>query len=313
MVDQVWLHIGMPKAGSSSLQQHLSDNREALAEQGLAYLSPERRTSANELAIAINRDRPGLAEMAAELNAEVESRPEKLAMISSEMFYGMAPGVLLDLLPALRDRPLHVLAYLRRQDRYIEAKFLQKSKNGRFQGTVDDYIARFGGSGSDIWAALAPWDELGGQIRLVPRVLERARLEGGDVVADAFAQMGLPAPQDRAESPANVSPGLHRVQLLQAAAGAGVDNLRRLQRRLAARYPQQPEERGPVMSQDQRRAFLSGYAEGNEALRARYFPDWTGLFDESDLDRADQPGGIPAFTPEQLEEITRLLRVVRDS
>ncbi len=310
MVEEVWLHVGTPKSGTSSLQKHLMTHRDALAAEGLAYLAPEGRSSANDLAIAINKDRDDLAGIAAALNAEIETRTERAALISSEMFYGIAPGRLLALLPALGDRALRVLVYFRRQDRYIEAMFLQKSKNGRFQGRIGDYIDKFQGSGSDYAAMIAPWHDQPGAV-LVPRILEPGRLTGGDVVRDALAQIGLPKPAAVDAGAVNVSPGWHRVQLLQAAARAGLANPRRLQRQLSAMFPQDPDDRAPVMDLAARRAYVARFAEGNETLRARYFPDQAALFDMTDLDAAEAGGGIPPFTEAQLLEITRLLQAVK--
>jgi hypothetical protein len=310
MVDEVWLHIGSAKSGTSSLQKYMHQNAAALSEQGLAFIcTDKRRATINELAISHNKRRDDLPKLQQVLNDQIETRPERIGLLSSEMLFGFGPDRIYDLLPSLRDRPLHVLVYLRRQDRYIEAVYLQKSKNFRFLGSLDDYIRHFKGSGSDYYNLLKPWLET--KARLVPRVMERSKLVGGSVVPDALAQMGLPHDDVVEEVDTNVSPGLHRVQLLQAAARAGLGDPRRLQRSLAAEFPQDPKERCPVMSLPQRKAFLGQFAEGNEALRARYFPGEAQLFDESDLEQEERAEGIPPFTPEQMREIEQLLLTVK--
>ena len=311
MVQEVWLHIGTPKSGTSSLQKHLAAHRDALAEQGLAYLSPQGRDSANELAVAWNQNRSAqVADLAGAINQAIETRPQPRALISSEMFYGFAPDTMFHLFPAMRGKPLKVLVYLRRQDRYIEAKFLQKSKNGRFRGTIADYIAKFDGSGSDYAAELALWQQEDG-VQLIPRILERGKLTGGDVVSDALQQIGLPAPEPGAEPDVNVSPGLHRVQLLQAAFRADIVPPRRLQRALAVHYPQDPADRAPILTQQERRAYLAQFSAGNESLRARYHPEYDSLFDTQDLHDPDVETGIPPFTEAQLLEVTRLLKTMK--
>jgi hypothetical protein len=309
MVAEVWLHIGSAKSGTSSLQKHFSANAEALADQGLAYITTDgRRATINELVISYNKRRDDLDRIRAHLTDQIAARPERVGVLSSEMLFGFAPDTIFDLLPILRDKPLTVLAYLRRQDRYIEAVYLQKSKNFRFLGSLDDYIAHFNGSGSDYLSVLQPWIDAG--VRLVPRVMERPRLAGGSVVPDALAQIGLPSENVAEERDTNVSPGLHRVQLLQAAAKAGIADPRKLQRTLAAKFPQAPKDRAPVMTQDQRRAYLDRFRAGNEVLRARFFPEQETLFDETDLAAPDQEG-IPPFTPAQLQEIERLFQAVK--
>lgn len=310
MAREVWLHIGTPKSGTTALQRHLTDNREALAGQGLAYVAPEGKTSSNELVIAMNKDRADLPAIAAALTRQIETCAAPRAILSSEMLYGVAPDRLYELLPVLAGCTVRVLVYLRRQDRYIEAMFLQKSKNGRFFGSISDYITKFDGSGSDFARELAAWADHP-QATLVPRVLEPARLNGGNVVTDALTQIGLPPPEDAAAPEVNISPGFHRVQLLQAASRAGIVPPRRLQRLLAARFPQDPAERAPVFSQAERRAYLARYAHGNEILRSRYFPEQKELFSTEDLSQPDDDRGIQPFTEAQLREITSMLTVMK--
>ncbi len=312
MVSEVWLHIGTPKSGTSSLQKYFDRHKDILSKQGLAYLCPEGRSSANDLAVAWNRNRTDqIAAQAGALNREIETRPEGRALISSEMFYVLDPDDILSMLPALTERPLKVLVYLRRQDRYIEAKFLQKSKNARFKGSIHDFIEKFDGSGSDFTGQLAPWQARGDDCTLVPRVLERDRLVGGDVVKDALAQIGLGGAPEPDAADVNVTPGLHRVQLLQAASRANLVPARRLQRLMSVHYPPDPSDRGPILDQAERKAFLARYEAGNEALRAQYFADWPTLFDMSDLDQPDPPAGVPPFTEAQLHEITGMLKVMK--
>ncbi len=311
MVAEVWLHIGTPKSGTSSLQKYLDAHRDTLSQLGLAYLSPPGKASSNDLAVAWNQKRAEqLAAQADAINRDIKERGEQRALISSEMFYGFSPGDLFDMLPALAERPLKVLVYLRRQDRYIEAKYLQKSKNARFWGSIQDFIQRFDGSGSDYAAQLQPWRRQKGAT-LIPRVLERDRLAGGDVVTDALAAIGVTGHPEPKNTDVNVTPGLHRVQLLQAAARAGIVPPRRLQRLMAVHYPPKPSDRGPILTRDERLAFLAQFETGNEALRKAYFPDWDTLFAMDDLDSPEDEPGIAPFTEAQLHEITGMLKVMK--
>ena len=309
MVQTVWLHIGTPKSGTSSLQKYLMQHRDALSAHGLAYLVSPGRNSCNDIAIGLNRGRADLLASADVINAEIETRSEEHALISSEMFYGMSPQTLLDVMPALRDRPLKILVYLRRQDRYIESMFLQKSKNGRFFGSIADYIAKFDGSGSDYAAMLADWQDQEGAT-VVPRILEWDRLAGGSVVSDVLHLLGIrDAPAEDAED-VNVSPGYHRVQLLQLATAVDIADPRKLQRRLANKYPQKPEERGAILGVEARVAFLAQYADGNRKLADAYFEGQKTLFDESDLSNTPKTGVAP-FSEDQLVEIKRFLETIK--
>ena len=59
--ERVWLHIGVPKSGTSALQRYLGDNAAEVAAQGLTYLAPKRKKSGNDLSTPVEAyDFPGL-------------------------------------------------------------------------------------------------------------------------------------------------------------------------------------------------------------------------------------------------------------
>lgn len=299
---RIWLHIGAPKSGTTALQRYLSDNRDALRAAGLSYISPGNRTSSNTMAVAINKKRQAeLQEMGAEVSAEI-AKADGDCVLSSEMFFGMGPAQLATVIPELTPERTAVLVYLRRQDLYIESKFVQKAKNGRFSGGIFDYIAKFDGSGADYADTLKPWQDGGYPLRL--RICEPAQLVGGSVIPDAMALMNVTdAPALKTTDAVNSSPSAARLQLLQAAKEAGAPNVRRLQRML-------PPDQGPkarFFTPEERQAFYAKYAASNEAIRAQYFPDQTTLFDETGLDLASDQ---PTYTDAELNDITAVMRAL---
>lgn len=305
----VWLHIGVPKSGTSALQRFLGDHADALRAEGLTYLTPKRKKSGNDLAIAINRGRDTLGKISGDLCEQIENCPTEQAILSSEMFYGIAPEVVLGALPALQGRDVRVLVYLRRQDKYLESKFIQKSKNGRFKGDIWKYLRKFDGSGSDFAAELAPWEAQ--DVTLVPRICEPARLNGGSTVSDMLALAGLPTPDAKAVAAAheNASPSAIRLEMMQILGDVDGLDTKRIQRRLASDHPPVAGSKARMFGKADRLAFLDGYAKGNEALRARYFPDQADLFDMSDLDGAPAAPDV-GFTDEQRAEIGLLLSTI---
>lgn len=307
---RVWLHIGAPKSGTSALQRYLNDNAEAVARDGLTYVTPKGKKSANDLAVAINRGRDSLGPLGADLSAGIEGAGTGQAIISSEMFYGVAPDAILGAVPALAGRDLRVVVYLRRQDRYLESKYIQKSKNGRFKGDMNRYLKKFGGSGADYADELAAWEATPG-VTVVPRICEPARLTGGSTVSDMLALAGLPAPDPEAAAAAreNASPSAVRLELMRLMAEAGGFDVKKIQRNLASAHPPAPGAKARIFGRAERLAVLDRYAPGNETLRARYFPDQAHLFDMSDLDDAPEAPDA-AFTEEQRTEIRLLLETI---
>lgn len=306
MSGTIWLHIGTGKSGTTSLQRALRDIPEDLAAHGLRYVVPKGASSANAFAVAINKGRAAaLATLRDDLTAQIEAAGALSPVLSSEMLYGIAPDAILDALPILRDRPLNILVYLRRQDRYIESKYLQKLKNGMFRGDIDAFIDRFDGSGSDYLSQIDPWTKT--HATLHPRICETARLFGGSTVTDALCLLGSPklAEHAPASDNANTSSSLERIQLLHALQDAGHPLIKRIQRAL----PPDPQGKAQFMSATQKRAFLARYETSNEALRQAFFSDQDSLFDQSGL-KDDTPTPSTGFTQAQLSEIETMFRLL---
>ncbi|WP_166418607.1 hypothetical protein [Cochlodiniinecator piscidefendens] len=306
MVQEIWLHIGTAKSGTTALQHYYNENLSDLSAAGLKYITAPGHSSANKLAIAINKNREDeLIKIGEHITREIETGPEQVALISSEMFFGMAPDKILSAVPILRDYPLNVLVYIRRQDRYIESKYLQKMKNGRFKGSIWDYIEKFQGSGSDYMAELRPWFNM--ECDVHPRICERSSLIGGSTVTDALDVMGFKTlaqnvPESRVE---NTSPSIGRIQLMQALGEAGHPKVRQIQRAL----PADPGGKARVLTQAERRAYLDKYADSNEDLRQDFFPSLSVLFATGDLEtpEIDLPSG---YSPAQISELTEVFKVL---
>ena len=309
----IWMHIGTNKTGSTALQHHLSKKLpEELGRYGLTYVRPKRKSSSNGLVWALNKRKKDVRrEISAQLTAQLEGCNPEHALISSEMFYGMAPEEIFDAVPVLRSEPVVVLVYFRRQDLFLEAMYLQRLKNGRFFGSIQDYIAHFQGSGSDYYEELKPWEDLP-NTTLLPRIYERARLHRQSVVSDVCQLLGLPE-ADLSYAPVSASPSKSRATLLSVLAESSSVNVRQVQRVLMREYPETSAERAIFFTPEERNSFFDSFADGNEALRQAYFSDRDTLFDMSGLgDSAPEPD--PAgFSATQIEELRCLFRVLEET
>lgn len=306
MVQEIWLHIGTAKSGTTALQHYCNENATALEDAGLLYVTAKGHSSVNKLAIAINKYRTEqLREISEHVTHAIRTSDAGKALISSEMLFGMTPSSILEALPVLADYPLNLLVYFRRQDRYIESKYLQKMKNGRFRGTIWDYIKKFDGSGSDYYAELQPWFNL--ECDIHPRICERDSLIRGSTVTDALSVMGFydltqMVPETRIE---NTSPSLGRIQLLQALADAGHPKIRQLQRAL----PPDQGGKARVLTRAERLDYLSKYLQSNEALRQSFFPALPQLFATDDL--KDGPDQLSTgYSSEQITEIRQMFELL---
>ncbi|WP_146592018.1 hypothetical protein [Puniceibacterium confluentis] len=133
MARTVYLHIGMPKCATTSVQDFLSAERAALADTGLSYVqhpgdAPGRKGNGIPLAQArFARDSARAAEI-----LDVFLQGEGDVLLSSEMFYDLARGVrIAEMFDQIRARgcEVRVICYLRRQDYWIESDFKQQIKD----------------------------------------------------------------------------------------------------------------------------------------------------------------------------------------
>ncbi len=209
MSDRVlYLHIGLGKCGTSSLQSFLAINSERLALLGFHYPELEplgnaksgRVTSGNGALLARSLlaeghffHEEGKQERMDRLEAAIRDVPSEAVVISSEFFSMLAPKQVAELLTPLNEWGfwINIVCYLRRQDQmalstYIQGLIAGHSHCGKsFEEEVADVSRRFRYS-----RMLAPWVGAGSETKLEVRVFEKSQLQKGDVVDDFLTVLG---------------------------------------------------------------------------------------------------------------------------
>ena len=317
----VWLHAGTPKTGSTSIQRFGVLQRRWLRWQGISFLTRRKKLGSwNDLAIAIrHRDAEKALVLGAKLDRKIREDAREHVALSAEMMPGIDLGLLREVVPSLREFPVKVVFYLRRQDQWIESAFKQKVKNGKSSADLDAFLERFGGPGPYHAAGyydelVKTWDAAFPNGEIVPRRFGRTYLRDGDVVADFFGLMGLEEiPEDRAlpaeNNPSPCRDALELLTLLNASGGAF--NMRAVQRRFIRLQPPRTGDGVRFVSKQAAREMMDHYAEGNEWLRQTYFPDEKQLFDQSDLEgEEDEAAATPLLTAEQQDVLAKLFKAI---
>lgn len=145
---KITVHIGSTKTGSSALQLHLAQAREKLLDVGVLY--PELGTKSNAHHVLFAAAHPGAWGMHKDVLSGVEnerfqyfrdtfSQIEEQAVLSkvdhvvlsSEYWWGMVPEKSQKLIgECFQQHEVRLVACLRRQDRWLEASYLQAIKSG---------------------------------------------------------------------------------------------------------------------------------------------------------------------------------------
>ena len=166
MATRVYLHVGLPKTGTTFIQTVLWENRPALAAQGIVYPGVRRRE--HMWSTLVIRDRPGLerrnpraAGAWGRLLEQVEAAPDG-ALISHEFFGAASAEQAKRALADLGDVEAHVIVTARDLLSVLTSYWQEYVKHG-FDSSLDDFPAtdelgdEWGWAAVDLQGVLERW------------------------------------------------------------------------------------------------------------------------------------------------------------
>ena len=141
---RLYVHIGLPKTGTSFLQATLLHNREVLAEQGLDLVPPTKREAFELMLLVRNRYQPALDSASVQGSLDrfptlLEKAPGSRALISQESLAAATPPQIRRLLDACGDREVHVIVTVRDLARQLPSSWQQRLKSGGSL-TYDEFL-----------------------------------------------------------------------------------------------------------------------------------------------------------------------------
>lgn len=203
----IWLHIGMPKSGSSSLQDFLSKRTDILSRHNVHYVRTGRHNPGKKMAALPSHNTlakqmienwqgvdPALFDHYVE---ELAEHSDKACVISAEMFHGHRLAPLQDKIFSRIDQPVNVVIYLRRFSDFLESDYKQKAKKGRqFSGAerYAQYALRMAESSEGYMNYSETLRLIGVDIPnaiIHPRIFLRDQLVNGDVIHDFLSLTGV--------------------------------------------------------------------------------------------------------------------------
>lgn len=289
------IHIGSQKTGSTSIQTFLTQQTQKMEDAGLSYAKAGRGPAAHNK-LAFKRDSEQFPILMKRLVAEVEAAPDKTHVISAEMLFTtrMARSMT-EYLPDDLRAQTQIIAYIRRQDKFLEAMYKQVVKTGRFKGTAQEYAQKRE-------AALMYSKVLGTyaqgfgaeNVKVLP--YERPLFREGDVILDIAAHLGMTnvTRDDLPEKFSNITLSRQVSEMLGLISNTTDINIAELIRVIIRNNAEGAFYSGDSFSPLERRDIADKYIEDNELVRATYRPDLENLFDTSDLQGDLDDAGIPA-------------------
>lgn len=293
------LHIGAEKTGSTALQVYLTTNRKALTKHGYFYSRAagwQNHASLCRYALpagarnAPGRLKPGVTHeefrqaLENSLAEEAARHPESTLLFSNEHCRGrlVTAEQVADLhrmLAGLFD-DISVVVYIRRQDELAVSYYSTMLKSG---GVKQEIIpSRPNSDFYDYWGLLQRWGSVFGEANIDIGIFGRASLEKGSIVADFCKRTGipeLPTGQQRSNEamPPDQQEYLREINIRIGNDETITDADRHAIRGLVSSIG---GGKGRMPSQSEARAFYERFAESNEKVRARYFPERATLFNE---------------------------------
>lgn len=335
-VGRIVLHIGTEKTGTSSIQHFLSDNRAALAAEGVVYPRFTGLNGGSQWGIvAAVLGQPWRTEIGARLGihnkAGADSYRQQLLeafdhellacpgchtlILSSEHFHSRLSGpaklrALKKLLSRWSDN-VQVVVYFRRQDRVAISHYSTKLKTGQvepkvFKAIAGDILPYY----YDYERIYANWSQVFGKKSVQAGIFAPQHLAGGDLLTDFCGRAGIT--EEGKSRPAKINESLSEtgVQLLLELNKQwpkdplkGVNPSREL---LAASIGREHKGRNSPATRAQAHAFYAHFAAGNARLAKEAFPALEGpLFDE---DFNDYPEVLAPKDTDLSAEICRRIR-----
>jgi len=303
---RLYIHCGVQRTATTSIQRFMNANHDALTPKGLLY--PFRVERHWDFVNQFHRNPDRREFLMVDLMRRAQANPHEIhtiCMSEEDIFWRRGVEWMA---PLLDKFDLRVVVFLRRQDLWLESWYFQHIK---WQWLADTAHARWDAFRQmeehffwiDYRDTIQRLEKVVGRERIVLRVFERAKMPEGPIACflEAVGMAGFPseAKLENASLPPLLSEFMRRLPLEETS-----DRMKILLEEAMADMALQASDFPPeafsslLFSAEERAAFMDGYAEGNAWIAKEYFGAET-LFDDP-LPAADAPVN-PMRLPQETE------------
>ena len=294
MPKRIYIHIGRPKVGSTSLQHFLWGARDALLEQGILYpQSAMHHKASHHLAFVLDPD-SSEHQRSVKLDPEgtyrkileeAEESDASTIVASSENLFLIEPKLVKPLIP--RDWEAKIVCYVRRQDEVLASSYIQELKTGQIaKGTDIHEYARDGLRLSllDYELVLDKWSVQFGKKNMIVRPFEAEHMRT-TIAEDFLSVAGADTSVfDFTDTRLNSSPArdvLDFLSLINEAPGIQENQRFRLREPLLAASDWLGSEgqydSAGILPKNLREEVMSHFAQSNAAVARNYLGRRDGL------------------------------------
>lgn len=197
-MNELFIHIGVHKTGTSAIQHFMDNNRDVLLrEYNLYYpevVDDSHWFQHNYLANCLKK---GDGQRIDKFIKEAIDISDRL-LLSSESFSGAA--TIPNGLKLVKDSfdSVKIIAYVRRQDLWLESVYRQLIKNKRLKitDTFDLWVDKFLNDSSALYSCdwmklLTKWSKVFGTENIIVRPYEKTQFFGGDLIKDFLSILNI--------------------------------------------------------------------------------------------------------------------------
>lgn len=267
-----FVHIGVGKTGTSTIQHFLAHHRPALMERGFLY--PQAGlvgTGHHGFYDPFTRQ---VADRVLDELAEEVGRTQPPRVIVSSEYLSYATPALVHGLRRVLEGDVKVLFYVRPQFEFISSTFLQAVKMGSdYRGSLDDYL-RYHQNSCDYMNLVAPWSEVFGSDSIVSHVYHPS-IVTSDVTRHFLTVVGIEGMDPPVE---HLNPSLlpEFFDVVRVLDEGGIDPRLREQtvsRLLDASVRLRASSTASLISAETHEFIRERYGESNREFAARYLPE----------------------------------------
>ena len=329
-----YIHIGLEKTGTTTLQEFFHLNKENLAKDNIHFMSsPGTRNHTDLVAYAYDKTLGDLIvqknlhtseakqifreNFIARFNDEIHitKSTETNLLVSSEhlssrVFSKDEIRKLLSLFTENGYQP-KIIVYLRRQDQYLLSTYSTWLKSG---ATAELNEKAYKRKRYDYLSLLEMWSEVVGDEHLVVKIFERAKMHDNDLIQDFLKILDIKDNSVYIDPPADLNKSLDSSKLLflksiNNLVPAVVDGLKNPLRGELIKALEQIKNTSKLsLDTDLSQAILDYYREDNIIIKKKYFASSGGsLFDETIKPKSSEASEEESLSKEKALEISSAL------